>query len=184
MVKSKIICTLGPASSNRTVLRKMMLAGLDVVRLNFSHGTLERHLNSIHLVRKLNKKYRRHMKILGDLEGYRIRIARLEKGKPVELKKRQTIWLTQEDISGKRDLIPFDYRGPLTDIKNGQYIYIEFSIENRLDYIAQSFVRTKDDILKIKEMLKNGQSECKVIAKIENREGIRNIDEIIDVSDG
>src|SRR3989338_6520667 len=125
MVKSKIICTLGPASSNRTVLRKMMLAGLDVVRLNFSHGTLERHLNSIHLVRKLNKKYRRHMKILGDLEGHRIRIAKLEKGKSVELKKRQTIWLTQEDISGKRDLIPFDYRGPLTDIKNGQYIYID-----------------------------------------------------------
>ena len=111
MVKTKIIATLGPASNNRTVLRKMMLAGLDVARINFSHGSHPKHLALIRLIRDLNKKYRRHIKILGDLEGYRIRIGKLKGSNPIELKKRQTIWLTQRpDIEGARDPIPFDYK--------------------------------------------------------------------------
>ena len=95
MVKTKIICTLGPVSSNETVLRKMMLEGMDVARLNFSHGTHEQHDKNIRIIRELNKKYRRHIKILGDLEGYRVRIGNLKDQRPIELKKGNTISLTQ-----------------------------------------------------------------------------------------
>ena len=90
-VNTKIICTLGPASEKPVVLLKMMRAGMEVVRLNFSHGTLDGHLKFIKLVRELNKKYSRHIKILGDLEGYRIRVGTLEKGRPVEVKKGQAL---------------------------------------------------------------------------------------------
>ena len=237
MPKTKIICTLGPASSKAGVLLKMMRAGMDVVRLNFSHGSLKEHLKRISLVRELNQKYHRHIKILGDLEGYRIRIGRLKGGEPIKVKKRQVIWLTQEDILGEASLIPFDYSGPLSQIKKGQYIYIDdgnialmveacekkrlktkvmipglikerkginmpdvqlnfkgltakdkadisFCVENKVDYIAQSFVRNKDDILILKAHLKNCLRKCQIIAKIENREGIKNIDGIIKVCDG
>ena len=237
MPKTKIICTLGPASESQTVLRKMMLAGMDVVRLNFSHGSLGEHLDRMRLVRTLNKKYRRHIRILGDLEGYRIRVGRLKGGKSITVNKRQVVWLTQENILGEGNLIPFDYKGPLEKIKKGQHIYIDdgnialevsahekqklktkvvipgiikerkginipdtcldfkgltendkkdldFCIENKIDYIAQSFIRSKDDILDLKDYIKNSRHKFKVIAKIENRDGISNIDEIIDVCDG
>ncbi len=237
MPKTKIICTLGPASSRSSVLGKMMHAGMDVVRLNFSHGSLEAHLNRIRLVRELNQKYHRHIRILGDLEGYRIRVGRLKGSKPIQVKKRQVIWLTPQDISGEGNLIPFDYRGPLSQVKKGQHIYIDdgnialmaeacekkhlkarvivpglikehkginmpdvrldfkgltqkdredisFSIENKIDYIAQSFVRNKDDILALKEEFRGSPYRCRVIGKIENREGIKNIDEIIKVCEG
>ncbi|MDP2938295.1 MAG: pyruvate kinase [Candidatus Omnitrophota bacterium] len=237
MPKTKIICTLGPASSRSSVLGKMMHAGMDVVRLNFSHGNLQAHLNRIRLVRELNQKYHRHIRILGDLEGYRIRVGRLKGSKPIQVKKRQVIWLTPQDISGEGNLIPFDYRGPLSQVKKGQHIYIDdgnialmaeacekkhlkarvivpglikehkginmpdvrldfkgltqkdredirFSIENKIDYIAQSFVRNKDDILALKEEFRCSPYRCRVIGKIENREGIKNIDEIIKVCEG
>ncbi len=237
MPRTKIICTLGPASDRAGVLLKMMAAGMDVVRLNFSHGSLKRHLARIRLVRELNKKYRRQIKILGDLEGYRIRIGRLKGGRPVEVRKGQLIWLTQENISGESSLIPFDYKGPLDKIKRGQQIYIDdgnialiaqscgknklkarvvipglikerkginipgfklsfkgltlkdkahirFCVENKIDYIAQSFVRDKEDILALREYLDDFRQKAQVIAKIENREGIKNIDDIIRVCDG
>ncbi|MFA5100287.1 MAG: pyruvate kinase [Candidatus Omnitrophota bacterium] len=237
MPKAKIICTLGPASSQRSVLLKMMRAGMDVVRLNFSHGTLGQCLDWINLVRGLNRKYRRHIKILGDLEGYRVRIGRLKGAKPVEVKRQQIIWLTQQDILGEAGVIPFDYQGPLSLIKKGQYIYIDdgnialkvegcekkrlkarvmipglikerkginmpdvrfgfkglnekdkadihFCAKHKVDYIAQSFVRSKEDILVIREYQETFAHKCQLIAKIENRDGIRNIDSIIDVCDG
>ncbi|HAJ56180.1 MAG TPA: pyruvate kinase [Candidatus Omnitrophica bacterium] len=237
MVKTKIIATLGPASDNPTILRKMMLAGLDVARLNFSHGTHQEHLKRIQIIRDLNKKYRRSIKILQDLEGYRIRIGRFKgiPSKQISLKKKQPVLLTNREKTSSTDIIPFDYPGSLKDFKTGQFIYIDdglitlqvkaktkshlktevivpgvlkehkginipeirlkfrditekdkadisFGIENNVNFIAQSFVRTKKDILKIRELL--GSFNCKVIAKIENREGINNIDGILKVSDG
>jgi len=237
MTKTKILCTLGPASAGEGVLRRMMQAGMDVVRLNFSHGTLEKHLESIRLVRKLNKKYRRHVRILGDLEGYRMRIGELKDKQPVLVKKREILWLTTEAIQGEGDRIPFDWAGSLKPIRAGQLIYIDdgnlmlkvetrdaknlktrvivgglikerkginlpgvkldvtgltakdkedihFCIEHKIDYIAQSFVRSKQDILDLRSHLRGHDNACRVIAKIENREGIRNIDEIISVCDG
>lgn len=234
MVKTRIICTLGPASSNETVIRKMMLAGMDAARLNFSHGKPQEMLHRIGLVRLLNKKYRRRIKILGDLQGHRIRVGGLIA--PVLLKKGRIVWLTRQNMNGSHEIIPFDYRGPLSSIKNGRQIFIDdgnialevtgrsknrlrarvvaggllkehkgvnipearlefgkispkdvedisFCEEHGVEYIAQSFVRTGSDILDVRKSLKPG-SRCRVIAKIENREGIKNIDEIIKASDG
>jgi len=215
----------------------MVHAGMDVVRLNFSHGTLAEHREKIRLIRMLNKKYRRHIRVLGDLEGYRMRIGGLKGQQPVEVKKRQVLFLTTENIVGEGFRIPFDWAGSLRPIKPGQHIYIDdglialkveardrknlrvrvivggmikehkginipgvqldvtgltrkdkedihFCIEEKVDYIAQSFVRNKRDILDLRAYLKSCSHTCGVIAKIENREGIRNIDEIISVCDG
>lgn len=234
MVKTKIICTVGPASSSYSILRRMMLFGMDIVRLNFSHGKPQELLHRIGLIRILNAKYRRRIKLLGDLQGHRIRVGGLVA--PFLLKKGRVVWLTQQNIKGSHEIIPFDYQGPLSSIKNGRQIFIDdgnialevigraknslkakvivgallkehkgvnipearlefggisqkdiqdisFCEEHGVEYIAQSFVRTKKDILDVRKMLKSGSS-CKIIAKIENREGIKNIDEIITASDG
>ncbi|MBI5872980.1 MAG: pyruvate kinase [Candidatus Omnitrophica bacterium] len=237
MPETKTIATLGPASDDPTILRKMMLAGMDVARLNFSHGTHPEHQRRIENIRALNKKYRRHIRILQDLEGYRIRIGRLKyaPSKQIQLKKQQIVFLTNKENISTKEVIPFDYPGSLNDFKTGQLIYVDdglislqvksktkyylkievlipgvlkehkginipdirlkfqdltekdktdmgFGIKNSVDFIAQSFVRGKKDILNIRRFL--GSFSCRIIAKIENREGIKNIDEILDVSDG
>lgn len=238
MVKTKIIATLGPSSSTETVIRKMMLKGMDVVRLNFSHGTLEDHLSCINIVRNINRKYSRHVRILQDLEGPRIRIAKLKGGRDIILKKREVIWLTQGDFyDGNARVIPFDYKGDLSGIKGADFIYIDdgnivlhikrvekrkvkaevviggvlkehkginipggrlefsglsekdkidlqFGIKEKADYIAQSFVRNRRDIIEVKDRVRKLHPSCVVIAKIENRDGIRNIDSIIGAADG
>ena len=234
MVRTKIICTLGPVSSNETVIRKMTLAGMDVVRLNFSHGDLDSHEKRIKLVRRVNKKYRRHVMVLQDLEGPRIRVGRFKGSRTRLLKKRQVILLEKKNVCGEKGVIPFDYEGPLDSIKGAEYIYlddgtivlrikkvekkrvraevvvggllkehkginipgarlqfplisekdkknIDFGIDNKVDFIAQSFVRSRKDILAVRS---RAGKTCQVISKIENRDGIRNIDEIIDSSDG
>ncbi len=237
MVKTKIIATIGPASDNYTVLRKMVIAGLDVIRLNFSHGTHAGHLRSIELIRQINSKYKRHIRILQDLEGFRIRIGRLKGGKPLLLKKRTTIWLIAGASRCSFGEIPLDYEDDLRRIGAGQLIYIddgniilkvkkayksklqtevveggllksrkgvnvpgvrfpfsgltekdkndlEFGIAQKVDFVAQSFVSTKKDVETVKKVLKKHNASCKVIAKIETREAIKNIDGIIDASDG
>jgi pyruvate kinase len=237
MVKTKIICTLGPSSGNRSALRKMMLAGMDVARLNFSHGSHAQHRERVNIVRELNTKYRRRIRILQDLEGHRIRVSRLEGRKTIELKKRQMVLLTNKDKARGKNIIPFDYQGPLRDIKKGVSIYIDdgnialqvkgrtrdhisaevivpgivkenkginipdvnlkfkglsgkdrddlqFGIKEKVDFIAQSFVRNKKDILDIRDFIRDGGLKCGIIAKIENTDGIRNIDQILEVCDG
>jgi pyruvate kinase len=237
MVKAKIICTLGPASASEGMIRKMVMAGMDVVRLNCSHSKPPRLASYIKAARAVNKKYRRHIRILLDLEGPRIRIGKLKGHKPVTLKKRQAVWLVKKDIHEGGNLIPFDYEGPVRSIRGAEYIYIDdgnivlkikdvkndsvktevvvggllkehkgvnipgaklefaglsekdkndiaFGLEQRVDYIAQSFVKDSSDIMEIRDTLKNSRIKPKIIAKIENREGIKNIDRIIDVSDG
>ena len=237
MVKTKIICTLGPSSGNVTVLRNMMLAGMDVARLNFSYRSHASHEHHINLIRELNRKYRRHIKILQDLEGYRIRIGKFKNKEGVELKKRQRVLLTNQDVAGEKNVIPFDYGNSLNEIKAGTHIYIDdgnialvvksstnryikaevvipgflkenkginipnirlqfkgltdkdridiqFGVKNKVDYIAQSFVRDRNDIIQIRDLVKPRLPNCRIVAKIENLQGIKNIDEIIDVSDG
>ncbi len=237
MPKTKIVATLGPASSSYTVLRKMFNAGLDVVRLNFSHGTHAEHLERIELVRQINKKYRRNIKIMQDLEGFRIRVGRFQGEKTRLLESRTTVWLSNiEDAHGHKT-IPFDYHGDLSKIKPGQMIFIddgnmslkvksssekslkaivveggvlkerkginipnvklnftcmtekdkkdlEFGIEQKVDFVSLSFVRNKDDVLEAAELVKPKLPKCKIVAKIENREAINNIDSIIKVCDG
>ncbi|MFH1782447.1 MAG: pyruvate kinase [Candidatus Omnitrophota bacterium] len=234
MVKTKIIATLGPASSNETVIRKMTLAGMDVVRLNCSHGKLEDHLLKIDIVRRINKKYRRAVKVLLDLEGPRIRVGRLKNS--MSLKKRQRICLSKDSVHSG-NAIPFDYEGPLNSIRGAKFIYIDdgnivlkiasiekkrimaevliggllkqhkginipgaklkfpkisvkdklaisFGIENKVDYIAQSFVRNVSDVMEVKKRVEKKLPNCKIIAKIENSDGIKNIDPIVKHSNG
>lgn len=237
MVKTKIIATLGPTSSSYTVIRKMVMAGLDVVRLNFSHGSHEEHLRRLELVRQINKKYRRHIRIMQDLEGYRVRIGHFKGKKQRILKKRMIVWLVKGSDGGDLRLIPFNYKGDLTRIRPSEPIYIddgniilkvkssskksvktevveggvlkekkginmpgvrikfsgltakdridiEFGIRHKVDYVAQSFVRNKKDIDKLRDIIKPRAPECLIVAKIESKEAIKNIDEIIDSSDG
>jgi len=213
----------------------MILAGLDTVRLNFSHATHPEHLARIKLIRTLNKKMKRAIKIMQDLEGYRIRVGRLEEAVP--LKKNALLYLTQKEISGNAKEVPFDYTGPLRLIKPGSLIYIDdgkillkvltretgrlktrvvtagvlkerkginildvslpfdaltekdkrdlaVAVKYRLDYVAQSFVRNAGDIRLLKDVLHNKHPECKIFAKVESKEALRNIDEIIKESDG
>jgi pyruvate kinase len=125
MPRTQIIATLGPASSSYTVLRKMFTAGLDVVRLNFSHGSYDKHLKNIELVRKLNSKYRRHIRIMQDLEGFRIRIGRFKGSKTRLLKNRTIVWLTNDAEACGPRTIPFDYEGDLNKIRPETLIYID-----------------------------------------------------------
>ncbi len=237
MPKTQIVATLGPASANATVLRKMFAAGLDVVRLNFSHGTHDQHAALIELVRGLNKKYRRHIRIMQDLEGFRVRVGRFEGTNTRELKHHSTVWLSNDESASGPKTIPFDYVGDLTRIKPGQLIYIDdgnlalrvketsaaslkaivveggvlkerkginmpganiefdamtdkdkkdlqFGIEHKVDYVALSFVRDAADVGEVADLLKPHLPKCGIVAKIENRQAIDNIDAIIKAADG
>ena len=235
--KTEIIATLGPASSSYTVIRKMFTAGLDVVRLNFSHGSHKQHMANIDLVRKINKKYRRHIRIMQDLEGFRIRVGSLAPSKTRTLMNRSTVWLTNDTKNIGPKKIPFDYNGDLNRIMPSQLIYIddgniilraeevsaesikarvieggllksrkginlpgvdlgfegltgkdrkdiELGIKAKVDYIALSFVRNADDIRQAAELIRTRLPKCSIVAKIENRPAIANIDSIIKVADG
>jgi len=235
MSKAKIIATLGPATDTGVVLKKMALAGLDIVRLNFSHGSLPEHLNRLKAVRMINKKYRRKICIMQDLEGYRIRVGRIVS--PVTLKKGDVIYLTQEDILGSSREIGFDYKGSLKGIHKGNSIYIDdgkislkvkgidkkrlkteviaggllkerkginipdgklefepltekdrsdiqFTIKHKVEYVAQSFVNRAKDIVLLRGILRRNKSEAKIFAKVESKDALSNIDEIIQASDG
>lgn len=124
MVKTKIIATIGPASNTYTTLRKMMVAGVDVARLNFSHGKNKEHANVITLIRGLNKKYKRHIRILQDLEGFRIRVGNLPGGKRF-LKKRDMVFFVPEGTAKGPNIIPIDYKESLKRIGPGKIIYID-----------------------------------------------------------
>ncbi|HBB66915.1 MAG: pyruvate kinase [Elusimicrobia bacterium GWA2_56_46] len=127
MIKTKIIATLGPASSSAAVLRKMFNAGLDVARINFSHGTRQEAISRIVLIRTLNRKYSRSIKLLADLKGNRIRIGALKT--PMELKMKQTVFLARDSKEnrpiGEKDAIPFDYEGEMSRIKKSFLIHID-----------------------------------------------------------
>ena len=238
MVKTKIIATLGPSSNNSNSIRRMIMAGMDVARLNFSHGSHAEQLSRLNKVRDINKKYRRHIRIMQDLEGYRIRVGFFSGGREKTLNKGMNVYLTKYPDAENDSHIPFDYTGDLKEIKPGTLIYIddgniileakssenksvkakvveggrlkerkgvnmpgarlpfaggltekdkrdiEFGIKNKVEYIAQSFVRNKKDVNAVRERTKKTLPGCKIVAKIETREAIKNIDEIIKASDG
>jgi len=232
--RTRILATLGPASSCPAVLRKLYAAGLDAVRLNFSHGTNEEHAARVRLVRDLNRKLRRHVLILQDLKGNRIRIGRLKA--PLELPRRARVTLTQAPAARAGE-IPFDYRGSLKVIKKGHFIYIDdgnialevkavgrdsltcevtaggtlkerkglnipqahldfpllsaedkadiaFGLTLKPDFVAQSFVRGREDVLAVARLVKPQNPGCRIIAKIEARESVANLEEIAAAADG
>lgn len=237
MPRTKIIATLGPASGDYAVLRKMVTAGLDVVRLNFSHGTWKQHIERIELVRKINQKYRRRIRVMQDLEGFRIRVGRFKGAKTRTLQKRSLVRLTNAPQAQGPRTIPLDCQGGLDWIKPGHVIYIddgnfalqvtdssrnrikahvleggilkerkginipdaapafegmtqkdrkdiEFGIAQRVDYIALSFVRDENDVRDAAQLIRPRLPSCRVVAKIETRQAIQNIDKIIAAADG
>ncbi len=226
---------MGPASRNFKILKKMQQAGVSTVRLNFSHGSFQTHAQAAALIKKINKTTQRKIKILQDLEGYRIRIGRLKR-KHFAIKKDSYFYLVKGKKQKNSKEIPFDYQGDLSLIKEGQLVYIddgrielrvekvkgerlkvrvlrgeviaerkgvnfpgaslefdtwgekdrkalEFGLSLDIDFVAQSFVRDAADILKIKDILAKTKHSPQVVAKIENRSAVANIDEIIDAAD-
>ena len=235
--KTKIICTLGPASESEEVIRELMLAGMNVARLNFSHGTHEEQRGKLELVKRVREELKLPVALLLDTKGPEIRTCDVEGGK-LELKKGQSFVLTTEEVLGNSGIVSITYKDLVKDVipgdailiddglielrvnqvtekdivctvKNGgvisnkkginvpgvnlnmpfispkDYDDIVFGIEEGFDYIAASFTRCADDILEIRKILEEKNCQhIKIIAKIENMQGVENIDEILRVSDG
>ncbi len=242
--KTKIICTLGPATDKGDVLRQLITEGLNVARFNFSHGTYEEQKARLDKLVAIREELNLPVAALLDTKGPEIRLRDFKEGK-VELTAGQTFTLTTEEIEGDANRVAITYKDLPKDVKPGNRILIDdgligmevisitpvkdnegemdincrvlnggfvsnkkgvnvpnvelsmpyisekdyndivFGIENDYDYIAASFVRTADDVLAIREILKEkGGEDIKIISKIENMQGVQNIDDIIRVSDG
>lgn len=237
MRKTKIICTLGPASNDPEIFKLLLSYGLNVVRLNFSHGTQEEHGRTIDMVRSICERESAAVGIMLDTKGPEIRTGKVQNGS-VELIEGQEFVLTTREVIGDNRVCSITYQGLPEDVNPGDTILIDdglialkvldidgcdikclvenggilgnnkgvnvpgvkvnlpsvtekdisdiiFGIKKGVDFIAASFIRKASDVLEIRELLeKNGGSHIKIISKIETSEGVDNIDEIIDVSDG
>ena len=215
MRKTKIICTIGPASESEEKLRELMLAGMNVARFNFSHGSHKEQLVKYNRVLKVRKELGLPVATLLDTKGPEIRLRDFEGGK-VELVSGQQFVLTTEEIMGTAERATISYKN-LKEIRgeeivcrviNGGFVsnhkgvnvpgailsmpYISevdladivFGVEHGFDFIAASFVRTKEDIQEVRKIVEDRGSKIKIIAKIENMQGIQNLEEIINVADG
>ncbi|WP_042164971.1 pyruvate kinase [Paenibacillus gorillae] len=237
MRKTKIVCTIGPSSESLENTKKLINAGMNVARLNFSHGDFEEHGNRIKNIRLANQELGTSVAVLLDTKGPEIRLGKL-KEEPIELVQGDTIALTTEEILGDRTRIPVTYDNLPNDVTIGSTILIDdgligltveevkgteiicrivnngpikskkgvnvpgvnislpgitekdandiiFGIGQGVDFIAASFVRKASDVLEIRELLeRHNASHIQIISKIENQQGVDNLDEILEVSDG
>jgi pyruvate kinase len=237
MRKTKIVCTIGPASESKENLKKLMVAGMNVARLNFSHGDFEEHGARIRNLREACRETGKSVAILLDTKGPEIRTGKLRE-EPIELVQDKHIILTTEEILGDSEKISVTYNNLPRDVEVGSTILIDdgligltvvdirgndiecrivnggqlkskkgvnvpgvkiklpgitdkdagdivFGIEQGVDFIAASFVRKASDVIEIRELLeRHGASQIQIISKIENQEGVDNLDEILEVSDG
>ncbi|MBU5673925.1 pyruvate kinase [Paenibacillus brevis] len=237
MRKTKIVCTIGPSSESLENIKKLIMAGMNVARLNFSHGDYEEHGGRIKTIRQASAELGKSIAILLDTKGPEIRTGKL-KEEPIELEQDELITLTTEEILGDKDRISITYSDLPNDVEVGSTILIDdgligltvldiqgteikcrivnggtikskkgvnvpgvnislpgitekdandikFGIEQGVDFIAASFVRKASDVLEIRELLeKNNATQIHIISKIENQQGVDNLDEILEVSDG
>ncbi len=237
MRKTKIICTIGPASETEDVLREMCLAGMNVARLNFSHGTHEEHKKKIDLIKKVREELDLPIAIMLDTKGPEYRIRTFE-NKKVQLKDGDTFTLTTRDVVGNESIVSVSYDRLMEDLSVGDRVLINnglvimevraltatdavcdvivggelsdrksmnfpnkvmtndylseqdksdllFGIENDVDFVAASFVSTRSDMEAMRTFLdENGGKDIDIIAKIENRSGVKNIDTICEIADG
>ena len=237
--KTKIISTLGPASSSKDVLRKMFIAGVDVCRLNFSHSKYEEHEKLIKIIRELNKELDTNIPILADLQGPKIRIGEV-KNNSIELKDGKTIIITTKECIGTEEKIYLSYSVFPKDVKPGELILIDdgklalrivssnrkdevvarvehggllsskkgvnlpdtaislpclttkdkqdltFILSHDIEWVGLSFVRSAKDIHELRKIINNHPSQNKpgIIAKIEKPEAVREMDLIIEETDG
>lgn len=234
--KTKIVATVGPACNTKEKLTELVRAGVDVFRLNFSHGSHADHLKVVEFVREINQELGSNICLLQDLQGPKIRTREVENN-GVEIKSGQELLITTEDVVGNSRQISTTYQELPSDVKSGDMILIddgkielrveetsgrvvktrvihggivksrkginlpmsnvsapsltdkdeedlEFGLANDIEWIALSFVRTANDILSLKDKIRKACKNCKVIAKIEKPEALKNIDEIIAATDG
>lgn len=237
MRKTKIVCTIGPATKEVETLKKLILEGMNVARINFSHGSYESQKVYIENVKKAREELNMPVALLLDTQGPEIRTGVLEQ-MPVELKADDVFTLVNDDIVGNKERVSVTYKELYKDINVGTQILIDDGkielevieikdkdvvckvtnggfLGNRksinlpgthvnlpslkekdvqdlkdgcmadFDFIAASFVRNAQDVKLIRKVLdENGGKDIKIISKIENQEGIDNLDEIIEISDG
>lgn len=237
MRKTKIICTIGPACENEDTLKKMCQAGMNVARLNFSHGTHEEHLKKIKLIKKVREELKLPIAIMLDTKGPEYRIKTFE-NKKITLEEGAEFTFTTDDVIGNEKRVSVNYDHLIDELKVGDKILVNnglvifevkkikghdaicevvaggelsdrksmnfpnkvlkqdylseqdkadilFGLENDIDFVAASFVSNKEDVLAIRNLLDaNGGSQVNIIAKIENRAGVDNVDEICEIADG
>ena len=135
--KTKIVATLGPASNSRAVLKNMIEAGMNVARLNFSHGEYETHAESIKIIRSLSRTMNRHIGILLDLQGPKIRTGKLKDGEPVYLETGQTVRITTQGLLGTAELISATYKDLANDVKKGDTILLDDGLLELLSCINE-----------------------------------------------
>jgi pyruvate kinase len=234
--KTKIIATVGPSCNTKEKILELAREGVDVFRLNFSHGTYEQHQEVINYIREINQEHQLHLCCLQDLQGPKIRIGVVENN-GIELTEGQDFCITIEETTGTSQKVSTVYQFLPKDVKIGETILLDdgkielkvvqkdeknvytkvihggilkskkgmnlpqtdvsspsltekdtqdllFGLENDLEWVALSFVRTATDILLLRHIVQQKGKNPKIIAKIERPEAIANIDEIIKVSDG
>lgn len=239
MRKTKIVCTIGPASESVEMLVKLMEAGMNVARLNFSHGDHEEHAARIRNIREAARQTGKTVAILLDTKGPEIRTHDMENG-AVELKKGANVIVSMKEVTGTAEKFSVTYPNLIDDVEIGSKILLDdgliglevvsidkengeihtrvlnsgilknkkgvnvpgvsvnlpgitekdakdiiFGIQQGIDFIAASFVRRASDVLEIRQILeKHNATHIQIIPKIENQEGVGNIDDILEVSDG
>jgi len=237
MKKTKIVCTMGPNTDNREIMKELALNGMDVARFNFSHGDHAEHKHRLEILESVREELGIPIASLLDTKGPEIRTGKLKDGKKVTLKEGDLYTLTTEEIVGDETRGYINYAGLAEDVKPGDRILIDdglielhvrkvngtdivcrienggelgekkgvnvpgvrvklpaltdkdkedirFGVDAGFDFVAASFVRNADAIREIREILDEKGSTMQIIAKIENEEGIENIDSIIEASDG
>jgi pyruvate kinase len=227
---------MGPASGSEEVLRKLIHAGMDVVRMNFSHGSHEDHLDILTRVRRLSEEMESNTTILLDLQGPKMRVGNLKE--PLAIKKGDRVIFRTDIDEPNGNELPMQYETFAADVRKGDLVLVDdgkvdllvvssdgkarvelevvggdkiasrkgvnlpfthismpsiskkdwrdiaFAIEHKVDWIALSFVRSPDEVKLLKEYLRTHECYAKVMAKIEKPEALKNIDEIIEASDG
>lgn len=234
---TKIVCTIGPASEDLEVITEMIKAGMDVARLNFSHGSHHEHSEKVARIREAAETVGKQVAILLDTRGPEIRIGRFKQS-PVMLKNGDHFILTTEEIIGNQEKVSVTYKnlprqvrpgdsilindglielkvediedqeivcrvvigGELSDRKGvnlpgimvdlpplteKDYEDLQFALEHKVDFIAASFIRRASDVLAIKKVFEDAKlNKIQIIAKIESKQGVENIDQILEVADG
>lgn len=235
--RTKIIATLGPASSDKEILRQLFIEGIDVCRLNFSHGTHETHIENIMKIRELNEEMNSNVAILADLQGPKLRIGEVENGEVI-LVEGEKLSLSTKECIGTSKKVYMNYELLPKDVKPGEIILIDdgkikllvistnsvdevqtviihggslasrkgvnlpgtkvslpslckkdiedakLALDYDVDWIALSFIRSANDLIELKNLIREHNKQTRVIAKIEKPEALEVLDEIIDIADG
>lgn len=237
--KTKVVCTIGPASEDKDMIAKLVNEGMNICRLNFSHGDYSEHGGRIDRIRQVSKELKKPIGIMLDTKGPEIRLGEMENG-GVQFEKGDEVTIVNDPtLVGTREKFAINVPEVFNDVKVGDYILMDdgkmrvditevtpgkefkgvvtnphflkskkgcnlpgiilsmpfiskkdeadlrFGAQNDVDYIALSFVRRKEDVLAVRDILiSEGKDDIQIFAKIENQEGFDNLRDILEVADG